>query len=96
MTRAHWLNDNLSDRDLQILLVPHQEGLLTLMDVRSGLPIWRVQASPLTGIGYGGNGITFSVIAARLIADLYLGRPNADASVFAFDRQVSSLSGFRP
>ncbi len=37
-------------------------------------------------LGYGGNGITFSAIAARLITDLYLGRPNADAPVFAFDR----------
>ena len=37
-------------------------------------------------IGYGGNGITFSTIASRLISDLYLGRPNADAGVFGFDR----------
>lgn len=37
-------------------------------------------------LGYGGNGITFSIIAARLIADLYLGRKNPDAEVFAFER----------
>jgi glycine/D-amino acid oxidase-like deaminating enzyme len=37
-------------------------------------------------LGYGGNGITFSTIAARLIADLYLRRPNADAEVFSFQR----------
>jgi glycine/D-amino acid oxidase-like deaminating enzyme len=37
-------------------------------------------------IGYGGNGITFSAIAARVIADLYLGRTNEDAAVFRFDR----------
>jgi len=37
-------------------------------------------------IGYGGNGITFSAIAAQLIADLYLGRPNVDADVFRFGR----------
>ena len=37
-------------------------------------------------LGYGGNGITFGAIAARLIADLYLRRPNADAEVFAFER----------
>ncbi len=37
-------------------------------------------------LGYGGNGITFSMIAARLIADLYLRRPNADEQVFGFDR----------
>jgi glycine/D-amino acid oxidase-like deaminating enzyme len=37
-------------------------------------------------LGYGGNGITFGVIAARLLADLILGRPNPDAEVFGFGR----------
>jgi glycine/D-amino acid oxidase-like deaminating enzyme len=37
-------------------------------------------------LGYGGNGITFSLIAARLITDLILGRPNPDAEVFRFGR----------
>jgi glycine/D-amino acid oxidase-like deaminating enzyme len=37
-------------------------------------------------LGYGGNGITFSLIAARLIADLIVKRPNADAAVFRFGR----------
>ena len=37
-------------------------------------------------LGYGGNGITFSAIAARLISDLVAGRTNADASVFRFGR----------
>ena len=37
-------------------------------------------------LGYGGNGITFSMIAARLIQDLILGRPSADADVFRFGR----------
>lgn len=37
-------------------------------------------------LGYGGNGITYSMIAARLIADLYTGKPNPDAEVFRFGR----------
>jgi glycine/D-amino acid oxidase-like deaminating enzyme len=37
-------------------------------------------------LGYGGNGITFSVIAANLVRDWWSGRPNADAAIFAFDR----------
>jgi glycine/D-amino acid oxidase-like deaminating enzyme len=37
-------------------------------------------------LGYGGNGITFSVIAAQVITDLHLGRPNPDADIFRFDR----------
>ena len=37
-------------------------------------------------IGFGGNGITFAMIAARTITDLIMGRPNADAEVFRFRR----------
>lgn len=37
-------------------------------------------------IGYGGNGITASVIAADLIRDLIVGRANVDAAVFRFGR----------
>ena len=37
-------------------------------------------------LGYGGNGITFSWIAASILLDLFLGRPNPDAELFRFDR----------
>jgi glycine/D-amino acid oxidase-like deaminating enzyme len=37
-------------------------------------------------LGYGGNGITYSVIAAEIIRDLLQGRPNRDAAIFRFDR----------
>lgn len=37
-------------------------------------------------LGYGGNGITYSMIAARIIADLFCGRKNDDAHLFRFDR----------
>jgi glycine/D-amino acid oxidase-like deaminating enzyme len=43
-------------------------------------------ARKFAALGYGGNGITFSMIAGRLMADLYLGHKNADAAVFAFGR----------
>jgi len=36
-------------------------------------------------LGYGGNGITFSVIAAEIIKDLYLGNPT-HADLFKFER----------
>jgi glycine/D-amino acid oxidase-like deaminating enzyme len=38
------------------------------------------------GIGYGGNGITCSVLAGEIIRDLFLQRPNRDAELFCFDR----------
>jgi glycine/D-amino acid oxidase-like deaminating enzyme len=37
-------------------------------------------------IGFGGNGITFAMIAARTITDLIAGRPSTDADVFRFRR----------
>lgn len=37
-------------------------------------------------LGFGGNGITFSAIAAQIICDQYLERPNEDAALFRFDR----------
>lgn len=37
-------------------------------------------------VGYGGNGITMSVIAARIISDQICGRINPDAHIFRFGR----------
>jgi glycine/D-amino acid oxidase-like deaminating enzyme len=41
-------------------------------------------------LGYGGNGITFGVIAATLLRDAILGRPSPDAELFGFDRGAAS------
>jgi glycine/D-amino acid oxidase-like deaminating enzyme len=38
-------------------------------------------------LGYGGNGITYSVIASELIRDAVIGRKNPDAEVFGFERR---------
>jgi glycine/D-amino acid oxidase-like deaminating enzyme len=37
-------------------------------------------------LGFGGNGITFSSIAASIISDLIQGKPNPDSNLFKFDR----------
>jgi glycine/D-amino acid oxidase-like deaminating enzyme len=37
-------------------------------------------------LGYGGNGITFSLLAAEIIRDGILGRGNPDAELFGFNR----------
>ena len=37
-------------------------------------------------LGYGGNGVTYSIIAAEIIRDLVLGHSNPDAMLFRFDR----------
>jgi glycine/D-amino acid oxidase-like deaminating enzyme len=57
-----------------------------------GLPyIGRHREVPRTwfALGYGGNGIVFSVIAAQLIRDKILGIPNRDEELFGFDRAPS-------
>jgi glycine/D-amino acid oxidase-like deaminating enzyme len=42
----------------------------------------------LFALGYGGNGITFSAIASRIIADMVAGRRNRDARIFRFERKT--------
>lgn len=41
-------------------------------------------------LGYGGNGITLSMIAARLVHDLYIRRATPDAAVFSFARKCAT------
>lgn len=61
----------------------------TFSETKDGLPyIGSVPEHPRAwlAMGYGGNGITFSAIAARIIRDEWLGRRSPDAAIFAFDR----------
>lgn len=54
-----------------------------------GLPyIGRYPSLPHTyfALGFGGNGITFSLIAAEMLTDLLTGKKNRDARLFSFDR----------
>jgi len=55
------------------------------MDLRSGCPYWLLQGGPVSTL-YGGNGITFSLIAAEIIRDTLLNRPNSDSRIFSFER----------
>ncbi len=61
----------------------------TFGETRDGLPyIGSVAQFPngYFALGYGGNGITFSWIAANLLLERFLGRPSRDAELFRFDR----------
>ncbi|NRT16628.1 glycine/D-amino acid oxidase-like deaminating enzyme [Flavobacterium sp. 28A] len=60
----------------------------TFGETKDGLPFigeHKDHPNMYFALGYGGNGITFSVIAAEMIKDLYLGNPT-DVDLFAFDR----------
>jgi glycine/D-amino acid oxidase-like deaminating enzyme len=47
-------------------------------------------------LGYGGNGITFSQIAAKILCDFCTGKKNRDAPLFRFDRMLQKRRGKRP
>jgi glycine/D-amino acid oxidase-like deaminating enzyme len=63
----------------------------TFAETVDGLPVIgsaRKGSHVLYALGYGGNGITFSQIAARILRDQILGRSNPDAALFRLDRKV--------
>ena len=68
----------------------------TFGETRDGLPY--VGESPefphgLFALGYGGNGITFGYIAAEILRDLCLGKPNDDAWLYRLDRTSGGPGG---
>jgi glycine/D-amino acid oxidase-like deaminating enzyme len=73
----------------KINFVPEYAWAGTFAETKDGLAyIGRLPGRSRTycALGYGGNGITFSMIAARLITDIYLGRKNPNEEVFSFSR----------
>jgi glycine/D-amino acid oxidase-like deaminating enzyme len=61
----------------------------TFADTTDGLPcigVVKEGSRVLFALGYGGNGITFGQIAARLLRDACTGKTNPDTGLFAFDR----------
>lgn len=73
----------------QLEFVPAFSWAGTFAESKDGLPYIGQppgRRNSYFALGYGGNGITFSMIAARAICDLYLGIHNIDADVFHFGR----------
>jgi len=63
----------------------------TFIETDDGLPyIGKIKQLEHTyfALGYGGNGITFSQMAADILSDILLGRNNDDAKLFSFDRRT--------
>lgn len=56
---------------------------------KDGLPFigpYKKLSNSYFALGFGGNGITFSLVAAEIITDLLLGKKNTNASIFSFGR----------
>lgn len=56
---------------------------------KDGLPyIGRIRQRPHTyfALGFGGNGITFSVVAATIVRDMLTDKDNSDSKIFTFAR----------
>lgn len=47
---------------------------------------WHKTPRVFYALGFGGNGITFGVVAAEIITDLVKGKDNPDARIFSFSR----------
>ena len=68
---------------------PRARWAATFAQTSDGLPYIGRHAKwshALFALGYGGNGITFSMIAARVMAGVIGGRPHPDACWFSFER----------
>ncbi|SFH54614.1 NAD(P)/FAD-dependent oxidoreductase [Planctomicrobium piriforme] len=70
-------------------LEPEYAWAGTFGETKDGLPY--IGASPdrpwaWFALGFGGNGITFSAVAAKILADLIVGDDCPDAELFRFDR----------
>lgn len=72
-----------------IPLVPDFSWAGAFASTKDGLPyIGSIAERPNTffALGFGGNGVTFSVIAAQIIHDLILNKKNTSANIFRFNR----------
>ncbi len=81
--------DSFKRKFPEINLIPDYAWAGTFGETQDGLPyIGSIRQLPHTifALGFGGNGITFSQIAAEIIRDEATGKKNKDAQLFAFER----------
>ncbi|HEY0743813.1 MAG TPA: FAD-dependent oxidoreductase [Chryseosolibacter sp.] len=72
-----------------IPFIPEFSWAGTFGTTKDGLPFIGKQTpsqNKYFALGFGGNGIVFSMIAAQLIRDAILGKKNPDSKLFSFDR----------
>lgn len=70
-----------------ISFIPEFSWCGTFVSTRDSLPyIGLKNDSVYHALGFGGNGIVFSLIAAQLITDMILGKKNNNEALFSFNR----------
>ena len=87
--KARQLTEDFSALFPEIDFKPEFNWAGTFGSTKDGLPfIGKYKPFPngYFALGFGGNGITFSQVAAKIIADDILGKVNNDADIFRFDR----------
>jgi glycine/D-amino acid oxidase-like deaminating enzyme len=73
----------------EIEFIPQFNWTGTFGSTQDGLPFigaYKPLPNSYFSLGFGGNGITFSLIAAEILTDLISGNSNSDAAIFAFER----------
>jgi glycine/D-amino acid oxidase-like deaminating enzyme len=73
----------------KIEFIPEFSWCGTFGATKDGLPYignYKKLPNSYFALGFGGNGITFSLIAAEIIKDLILNKNNSDAKIFNFER----------
>jgi glycine/D-amino acid oxidase-like deaminating enzyme len=73
----------------EVELIPEFSWTRTFGTTKDALPyIGNYNKTPHTyyALGFGGNGITFSIIAAEIIRDMIVGKKNNDAILYSFER----------
>ncbi len=69
--------------------IPEFSWAGTFGSTKDGLPYigpYKKLPNSYFALGFGGNGITFSLIAAEILTDLLQGKENRDLELFSFDR----------
>ncbi len=72
-----------------IPFIPEFSWAGTFGSTDDGLPFigsYKKLPNSFFALGFGGNGITFSLVAAEIITDLILGKKNNDVKLFSFER----------
>ena len=90
--KSRALRDRFQKIFPNVSLEPYCEWGGTFVDSPDGLPYIGMHkdfSGAWFALGYGGNGITFAVIAAEIIAAGLCGTPSPDAFLYRFDRAAT-------